>query len=89
MIYRCTCARNEYECRCAFFSAGESATSVTHFVCDFHKERKPLPHETCVCGIVVSASGIETEGHDRGDGHGAKHESPTVEDGDAQEQSHD
>jgi hypothetical protein len=29
------------------------------------------------------ASGIETEGHDPGEGHGAEHESPTAEGGDA------
>jgi hypothetical protein len=30
------------------------------------------------------ASGIETEGHDPAEGHGAEHESPTAEGGDAQ-----
>jgi hypothetical protein len=32
----------------------------------------------------ILASGIETEGHDRETGHGAKQESPTAEGGDAQ-----
>jgi hypothetical protein len=31
-----------------------------------------------------TASGIETEGHDPEEGHGAEHESPTAESGDAQ-----
>jgi hypothetical protein len=32
----------------------------------------------------AAASGIETEGHDPEEGHGAEHESPTAEGGDAQ-----
>jgi hypothetical protein len=32
---------------------------------------------------LLAASGIETEGHDRADGHGAEHESPAPK-GDAQ-----
>jgi hypothetical protein len=54
-----------------------------------HKQAMAVlgPVRSALVGIARSlakaASGIETEGHDP-QGHGAKHESPTAEGGDAQ-----